>query len=255
LNEPVALKFLLPLDNKAAVQRFKREITMNRKLVHPNIVRVFDLGMHEDMRYVTMELLTGEDLWRRRKRPIEMQVTVDVLMQTCRGLHEAHAQGITHRDVKPANIFITTSGVVKVMDFGIARENNAKGLTQTGHYVGTPRYMAPEHFIGDVGPPADLYSVGITAYEVLCGRPPFDDKEALPLMWKHAGEVPVPPIERNRSIPEQLNMLIMKMLEKHPDDRPESAAAAADALQKIHDWLVLNAPTIQEEDELLFSRD
>ena len=248
LGESVALKFLLPLDDKAAVQRFKREITMSRRLVHPNIVRVFDLGMQDDLRYVTMELLTGEDLWSRLRRPMDLQLVTDVLMQACRGLHAAHEQGIVHRDVKPANIFIVQSGVVKMMDFGIARDAAAKGLTQAGNFVGTPRYMAPEHFVGDVGPAADLYSLGVTAYEVLCGAPPFEERESLPLMWKHMGEVPVRPRDRKDTIPDELDDLIMALLEKKPERRPKSAAAVADELQRIQGWLVLNAPTIVDDD-------
>jgi hypothetical protein len=250
LDEPIAIKFLLPLHDKAAVTRFKREITMSRKLVHPNIVRVFDLGMENDLRYVTMELLTGEDLGSRKKRPMEMQVLVDILVQACRGLQSAHEQGIVHRDVKPPNIFIVNGGLVKMMDFGIAREaGNAQGLTKVGGFVGTPRYMAPEAFLGDAGPAADLYSLGVTAYEVLCGKPPFEEKDPLPLMWKHAGEKPVPPSTRNRSVPEELNELVMHLLEKKATDRPQSAQIVGDALEKIGSWLVLNAPTLQDDDD------
>lgn len=248
LDEPIAIKFLLPLHDKAAVTRFKREITMSRKLVHPNIVRVFDLGMENDLRYVTMELLTGEDLGSRKKRPMDMQVLVDILVQACRGLHAAHEQGIVHRDVKPPNIFIVNGGLVKMMDFGIAREaGGAQGLTKVGGFVGTPRYMAPEAFLGEAGPAADLYSLGVTAYEVLCGKPPFEEKDPLPLMWKHAGEKPVPPMKRNRSVPEELNALVMQLLEKKAADRPQNAAVVGDALQKVGSWLVLNAPTLQDE--------
>ena len=250
LDEPVAIKFLLPLHDKAAVTRFKREITMSRKLVHPNIVRVFDLGMENDLRYVTMELLTGEDLGSRKKRPMDMQVLVDILVQACRGLHAAHEQGIVHRDVKPPNIFIINGGIVKMMDFGIAREAGVgQGLTKVGGFVGTPRYMAPEAFLGEAGPAADLYSLGVTAYEVLCGKPPFEEKDPLPLMWKHVGEKPVPPSQRNRSVPEALNELVMHLLEKKPGDRPESAAFVGDTFEKIGSWLVLNAPTLQDDDD------
>jgi tetratricopeptide (TPR) repeat protein len=243
LNERVALKFLQPQADHAAIARFKREIIVSRKLVHPNIVSVFDLGNDGDKLYVTMELLAGEDLAERKKRPMDMQIIVEVLRQTCRGLQAAHAHNIVHRDVKPANIFLVDNGIVKLTDFGLARDPTQPGLTLTGQFVGTPRYMAPESFLGEANTASDLYSLGVTAYEVLCGRPPFDEREPLPLMWKHAGERPVPVIERNRSVPPELSDLVNRLLAKLPAERPASAAATADELDRIHSWLVLNAPT------------
>jgi tetratricopeptide (TPR) repeat protein len=245
LDEKVALKFLLPLDDAQALNRFKREIALSRRLAHENLVRVFDLGVHADLRYITMELLEGEDLAERMLRPIDIPTVLDVIEKTCRGLHAAHAQGVIHRDVKPANIFLVDGGGVKVMDFGIARAAGGdENLTQIGMVMGTPRYMAPEIFMGKkFGAASDLYAVGVTLYEALCGVPPFHDVAPMKLLMKHVNDAYAPARSLNRDIPLELDTLIARLLAKEPEQRPASAGAVADSLAAMRAWWTLNAPT------------
>ncbi len=252
LGELVALKFLLPLEEDNALARFKREIALTRRLSHPNIVRVFDLGIHEDLRYVTMELLRGQDLAHRMKNgELDLATGLDVLAQACRGLDAAHKEGIVHRDVKPANIFVTERGPVKVMDFGVAREASeaAAGLTQAGVILGTPRYMPPEVFLGSraIRPSMDIYALGVCAYELATGEPPFEDGHSMTLLKKKVNEDPVPPRTKNPDVPEVLDALILSLLAKLPEGRPATAGDAADAFERIVAWLAMNAPTRTDE--------
>jgi eukaryotic-like serine/threonine-protein kinase len=233
LNEDVALKvFTLPTTSESAVARFKQELKLSRQLVHPNIVRLYDIGLHAGHRYISMELLRGESLKQRMRRPIPFSTAIDYLAQACRGLQAAHDAGVIHRDVKPDNFFVTDGGVLKVMDFGIAKHHSTPGVTVAGSIAGTPQYMSPEQ-IGNfsaVTHATDIYALGVCAYELFTGAPPFTHPEFVPLLMMHVNEPPPPPRRKNPAIPVELERLILRLLAKDPTQRFPSCAALADEL-------------------------
>ncbi len=239
LDESVALKVfhMTALSQEADLARFKRELKLARKLRHPNIVQLFDLGTWDGFYYITMELLEGADLHqlivRRKRRPISPTNTARILRQLFEGLAAAHSKHIVHRDIKPANLFLVkASEELKIMDFGIAKGAGAEAHTQTGMMMGTPQYMAPEQVrdAAHVGPPSDLYAAGVVAYEMLTGQRPFDGPVAIPILMAHVQEPPPPLREANPGIPESLAAFVHRLLEKKPKHRYASAKDALKAL-------------------------
>ncbi|MQS36427.1 protein kinase domain-containing protein [Streptomyces katsurahamanus] len=232
-------------------ERFRREAQAVAKLSHPNIVSVFDTG--EDtvssgghgaapsgsapMPYIVMEYVEGqplgsvlhEDIRRYGAMPAEkaLKVTADVLA----ALETSHEVGLVHRDIKPGNVMLTGRGVVKVMDFGIARAMRSGGasMTRTGMVVGTPQYLSPEQALGRaVDARSDLYSVGVMLFQLLTGRLPFEADEPLAIVYAHVQEEPATPSTINRSVTPAVDALIARALRKNPDERFPSAAAMRD---------------------------
>ncbi|MBN1610152.1 MAG: serine/threonine protein kinase [Polyangiaceae bacterium] len=239
LEEEVALKvFSGQLITKEwleeAVQRFRQELKLCRKLRHPNIIQVYDIGIHGGHRYFTMELLAGVSLDKMLGEPLEVERGVDYLRQACAGLYAAHQCGVVHRDVKPENIFITKHGLVKIMDFGIAKSSVQTGTTTLGTIAGTPEYMAPEQIddFSAAGPAADQYSLGVVAYYMFTGCVPFKHDQMISLLMMHLRQTPTPPRELNPSLPEKLEQVILRMLAKRPEDRFESCRTAAHHLSE-----------------------
>jgi tetratricopeptide (TPR) repeat protein len=225
LSEPVALKILTGATrSETALARFRQELRLARKLTHRNIVRVHDLGVHAGQRFITMELLQGADLRAHMEAgSLPRREAVDLIAQAAAGLQAAHDMGVVHRDVKPENLFVTLAMVVKVMDFGIARTVMAAGVTMEGAVGGTATYMAPEQASGfsTVDARADQYALGVVAYEVLAGRPPFQHEALVPLLHMHATEPPPSLLDIDPSIPEPVEEVIMRALAKDPGDRFE----------------------------------
>ena len=227
LEEVVAIKvFQQVVQNRAGLDRFRREMKLSRKLVHPNIVRIYEFGTWRGARFITMELLRGLDLegWMAQfDGPCPHEDSLRLLMQACEGLAAAHAAKVVHRDVKPQNLFVVQeNSKLKVMDFGIAKVNDsAASISVTGVRVGTPRYMSPEQIQGDteVGPAADLYALGGVAYEMFTGTPVFEEEELVPLLLSHMTEEPEPPTSRNPTVPPVVEQIILKLLSKKPEDR------------------------------------
>ena len=227
LEEIVAIKvFQQVVQNRAGLDRFRREMKLSRKLVHPNIVRIYEFGTWRGARFITMELLRGADLegWMERyPGPCPTEDSLRLLMQACDGLGAAHTAKIVHRDVKPQNLFVVDEGrKLKVMDFGIAKVNDsAANISVTGVRVGTPRYMSPEQIQGDgdVGPAADLYALGGVAYEMFTGTPVFQEEELVPLLLSHMTEEPEPPRSRYPDVPADVEAIIIRLLKKKPEDR------------------------------------
>jgi serine/threonine protein kinase len=213
---------------------------IHRRLVHPNIVRTFDFGTWHGARYITMELLEGEDLstWcRNRGSVVEVGVALQLMMQACDGLGHAHEQGIVHRDVKPANLFVMTGGRrLRVMDFGVAKAVDSSSISITGVRVGTPRYMSPEQIQGnqEIGPAADLYALGAVMYEVFTGNPVFEDEDLMPLLLNHLSEEPIPPRDIDPSIPREVEEVILRLLAKNPKERDADAAGLKSALLRAY---------------------
>ncbi len=236
LEENVALKvFGAQLTSEVLVARFRQELKMSRQLMHPNIIRLYDIGVHEGHRYISMELLVGKSLKERMEKPIEFVAALDFLIQACSGLQAAHDAGVVHRDVKPDNFFVTDDGVLKVMDFGIAKQYAAPGVTVVGSIAGTPLYMSPEQIgnFSTVTHLTDLYALGICAYEMFTGSLPFTHDELVPLLMMHVNNRPGPPAKRNPAIPPDLDAAILRLLEKDPTRRFQSCRELGQALSAI----------------------
>jgi tetratricopeptide (TPR) repeat protein len=228
----VALKIFTQPTNEDALARFKQEVLLARQLIHRNVVRVYDIGTALGARFLTMELLIGEDLHTKLTRGLTLREGIDYLIQTCAGLEAAHSVGVIHRDIKPENLFVTKENVIKVTDFGIAKQGTQKGLTVAGMVVGTPEYMAPEQAHGhmEVTPRADLYSLGIILYYLTTGTLPFRHPELVPLLMMQVTQKPDPPHVRNPKVNPAVEELVMSLLEKEPSLRPPSARALGERL-------------------------
>ena len=235
LNETLALKLFTQPTNEEAIERFKQEIKLARQLIHENIIRVYDLGTTLGARYLTMELLVGEDLHAKMTRGISLRDGCQMLAQTCAGLDIAHRMGVVHRDIKPENLFVTNEGIVKVMDFGIAKQTKQAGLTVAGMVVGTPEYMAPEQAHGHmaVTHAADLYSIGVILYALSTGQLPFRHNELVPLLMMHVQQAPEPPRKKNPGCPVEVERLVLDLLSKRAEDRPPSAKAVEARLREL----------------------
>ncbi|MBI5547746.1 MAG: serine/threonine protein kinase, partial [Deltaproteobacteria bacterium] len=234
LDLEVALKvFTLSTQDESLLARFKQELKLARSLNHPNVIRLFDLGIFAGHRYITMELLEGAVLTSLLGAPMEVRRGVGYLVQACDGLQAAHDQGIVHRDVKPDNFFVTWDGVVKVMDFGISKPRVATGLTQVGMVAGTPQYMSPEQInnFTTVTAATDLYALGVVAYEMFTGSPPFQHADLMPLLQMHVGQLPRPPRELVPALPKALEAIILTCLQKDPARRYASCADLSQALR------------------------
>lgn len=241
LQEHVALKlFRVVVDDQLRLRRFRREMKIHRRLVHPNIVRTFDFGTWHGARYITMELLEGDDLstWvANRGAIVEMGTSLQLMMQCCDGLGYAHEQGIVHRDVKPANLFVMTGGRrLRVMDFGVAKAVDSSSISITGVRVGTPRYMSPEQIQGnqEIGPAADLYALGAVMYEVFTGNPVFEDEDLMPLLLNHLSEEPIPLRDIDPTIPREVEEVVLRLLAKNPKERYPDAAGVKSALLRAY---------------------
>jgi serine/threonine-protein kinase len=240
LEEKVALKvFNVQHSTDVLVARFKQELKLSRQLIHPNITRLYDIGIHQGHRYLSMELLTGKSLKDVLARPIELRTALGYLVQACHGLQAAHEAGVVHRDVKPDNFFITNDGVLKVMDFGIAKQHATPGVTVAGSIAGTPSYMSPEQIsnFSNVSHLTDLYALGICAYEMFTGRVPFSHTELVPLLMLHVNAQPEPPRKLNPSLPAELEAAVLKLLAKDPAQRYQSCRELSLALSAIRDRL------------------
>ena len=235
LDRVVALKVLKDeFDNDPSfVEKFKTEALAAAKLSHPNIVNIFDVGQQNNKHFIVMEYVEGQTLQDiiTSQGPIPVNQAVNITAMICDGLQAAHEKGIIHRDVKPHNILITNSGIVKVADFGIAQAISKKTLTFNGHIVGTVHYIAPEQAKGEsVTPATDIYSLGCVLYEMLTGIVPFDAESPLTVVLKHIHDEPVTPRKLNPDIPAGLENVIIKSLEKNPALRYKSAEQMRAAL-------------------------
>jgi serine/threonine-protein kinase len=228
IKEEVALKLIKPevASDKKTIERFSNELKMARKIAHRNVCKMYDLGEEKGTHYITMEYVPGEDLKTtiRRVGPLGAGKVVFIAKQMCEGLEEAHSLGVIHRDLKPQNIMIDKGGNARIMDFGIARSIEAKGITGEGVMIGTPEYMSPEQTEAkDVDKRSDIYSLGVVLYEMVTGRVPFEGETPLAIAMKHKSEAPKDPKELNTEIPRDLSLVILKCLEKDKENRYQSA--------------------------------
>jgi serine/threonine-protein kinase len=242
LGEPVAIKTLRPdtvAGDPIALERFKQEIRLARKITHRNVVRTYDLGEVNGLYYLTMEFVEGTSLKAliQSRGRLPVPVTLTVGKQLCRALEVAHEQGVIHRDIKPQNIVVEPNGFLKVMDFGIARLANppkGKGLTEAGMAIGTPDYMSPEQLSGlELDPRSDLYSTGVVLFECLTGRLPFEADTPWALIAKHLEETPPDPRSINLDVPEALAQVVLRAMAKDRERRYRTAEELHDALAAI----------------------
>jgi len=227
IDEKIAIKVLNPeiYGDKRIIERFRNELKIARKIRHKNVCQMFDLERGEGIYFITMEYVSGDDLKttiQRLGRISEGKILI-IAKQICKGLGEAHARGVVHRDLKPHNIMIDRAGDVRLMDFGIARTQVTEGLTETGAMIGTPEYMSPEQAMGEkIDKRSDIYSFGIILFELATGRTPFKGDTAVSVAMKHKTEIPPEPREFNEHISPKLNDLILKCLEKDREKRFQS---------------------------------
>ncbi len=242
VNEEIAIKVIKPeiAADKASVERFKNELKIARKIVHKSVGRVYDLNEDRGMFFITMEYVKGDDLkaFIRSSGQMALGTSLRVARQVAEGLTEAHGLGVVHRDLKPSNIMIDRDGNARIMDFGIARLVGARGITGGNVMIGTPEYMSPEQVEGkEAGPASDLYSLGIVLFEMLTGRLPFEGETALSIAVKQKSEAPPDPQKLNPQIPDDLNRVILKCLEKPREKRCQSASEFLADLARIEQSL------------------
>ena len=241
LDEVVALKTLRnrPDMSEASKTRFLREIKLTRKITHPNVVRVFDLGAWRDVSFLTMEYIPGKTLsqWVREGegKKANLRQKVAILRGIAAGLSEAHKLGIIHRDLKPQNVILTPAGIPKLLDFGIAHVEVEEGseITQEGHFVGSPKYVSPEQIQGQpLSVRSDIYCFGLLAYYLLTGQDAFTGDTPMLILLKQLKEQPVLPSKLTRLTP-SLENLVLRCLHKKPEERPASLEEVSKLLQEI----------------------
>jgi len=234
----VALKLVKPdiAADKKTILRFRNELKLAREIAHRNVCRMYDLGEVEGMHFITMEYVSGEDLksFIRRSGRLDIPKAVSIAKQICEGLAEAHNLGVVHRDLKSSNIMIDKKGNAHIMDFGIARSLESKGITGEGVMIGTPEYMSPEQVeVKEVDQRSDIYSLGVILYEMATGRLPFEGETPLGIAMKHKSEMPEDPRGFNSQIPDDLSRLILRCLEKEKEKRYQSAGEMRSELENI----------------------
>jgi hypothetical protein len=233
-GEQVAVKVLSSVDDEQTVQRFHREVQICQKLIHPNIVALHDWGQEGDLIYLAMELIQGGSLEAKMKSGIEFPEAVEIFDQILAGMDFAHSQGVTHRDLKPDNIMLTDNDRVKITDFGLAKLQSIRTVTVTGSVMGTPAYMAPEQIQGEEPTPAmDQYALGVLGYQLFTGKLPFESEDMMVVITRHLVEEPPHPKTIKEDLPDEISSILLKMLEKEPDDRFPDLEAVRRALKAL----------------------
>lgn len=248
MSRLVAIKVLpfIADANTSTMERFRREARALASLAHPNIVHVHDFDQDVGRLYLVMEYVEGASLRERVRSAgrLDPATAANVICQAARGLNAIHDAGLVHRDIKPANIFAAVRGglfdVAKLLDFGLAKPlSNFDGdqITQEGTITGSPLFMSPEQAIGDREPDArsDVYAMGSVLYFLLTGKPPFENDKPMRVLIAHAHDAPVPPSHHNPDVPDDLELIVMRCLQKNPDDRYQRAAELMLALDDCDD--------------------
>ena len=241
LERTVAVKILAEhlSDDERFVARFRREALAVAKLIHPNIVQVYDTGVDEGRHYIVMEYVQGRSGAQilQKQGPLDAETAAEIGAQACAGLDYAHRRGIIHRDVKPGNLMIVGGPVgggemtMKLTDFGIARAVEQTRITQVGSVVGTAAYLSPEQVRGEEATPAtDVYALGVVLYQFLTGRLPYEGSTLAELAVRQQNEKPLPPSTYNDAVPETLGAAVLRALEGDPNRRYASASELAGGL-------------------------
>src|SRR5438094_6654801 len=229
LDRFVALKVIRPelANQQEVLRRFKQELILARQVTHKNVIRIFDLGEADGIKFISMDFIEGQDLrgLLRQKGRLSPEEATSIVMQVCQALEAAHAEGVVHRDLKPQNIMLDSSGRATVMDFGIARSMELTGMTQTGALLGTPDYMSPEQAKGqEADARSDVFTLGIIFYELLTGKTPYRADTVLGTLLKRTQERARPPHELDPDLPRYLSDVVVRCLEIDPQLRYQSAS-------------------------------
>ncbi len=238
LNRMVALKVIRPdlARNASIVERFKQELRLSHQVTHKNVIRIYDLGEGEGVKFITMEFIEGQDLRSliQEKTKFSPAEAVEIMRQVCQALEAAHSVEVIHRDLKPQNIMRDTTGRILVMDFGLARTIEGDGMTQTGALVGTMDYMSPEQALGqDLDQRSDIFALGLIFYELLTGKMPFKADSALASLIKRTKERAVPVSSHDAEIPGTLSGIVSKCLESDAALRYQKTS---EILQDLESW-------------------
>ena len=239
LGRTVAIKVIKGegLDQESFA-RFEQEAKATASLSHPNIVSIYDIGREGESHYLVLEFVDGPNLGGLIRSQsggrCDATTTLTIVSQVCQALEYAHSRSILHRDIKPENIMITSAGLPKLMDFGLARALGGPNLTQRGVIVGTPAYLPPEQALGKHSDArSDLYSLGCVLYEMVTGRPPFRGDDPVKVIFSHINDLPIMPRKLAPEIPEALEQVILKLLAKDPDQRYQSASELLQAFKSV----------------------
>lgn len=256
LNRFVAVKILKDefINNEEVVKKFKQEATAIANLSNPNVVNVLDVGTQDDKNYIVMEYIEGRTLKDiiNEKGALPYEVAINIAIKVGKALECAHKNGIIHRDVKPQNILVTDEGVVKVTDFGIAKSMDSSTIAHTNSVMGSAHYFSPEQAKGTYTDyRTDLYSLGIVLYEMVTGVVPFNGDSPVTVAVKHIQEKAIPPKNINVSIPNSLNDLILKAMEKDAVNRYQTAREMINDLEKIKNNpdIVISSKSSEEEEQ------
>jgi beta-lactam-binding protein with PASTA domain/predicted Ser/Thr protein kinase len=247
LGRIVAVKILAPqfADDPNFVSRFRREAQAAARISNPNLVSVFDTGSDDGVHYIVMEFVEGKTLaeFLAGGGRIMPERSIDIATDVCRALEAAHAQGVTHRDIKPGNIMLNARGDVKVTDFGIARmSTTAETVAQTAAVLGTAAYLSPEQAQGQpVDGRTDIYSLGCVLYEMVTGRPPFTGNSPVTVASKQVLEQPTPPSKLNPDVSPDLDAVILRALAKNPENRYQAAEELRADLERVRRGLPVEA--------------
>lgn len=264
LNRKVAVKVLKPeyVDDEKFLKKFQTEAQAIASLTHPNIVNIYDVGLEEGVNYIVMELAGGITLkeYIKRKGRLSPQETVDISLQIASALSHAHNHHIIHRDIKPQNILISDDGMIKVTDFGIAKAANANTVTSTATAIGSVHYISPEQAKGRFcDEKSDIYSLGITMYEMVTGRVPFDHENGVTIALMHLQNEITPPSEITEGIPDSLEKIILKCVMKKPEERYQTADELIEDLKLVFqdtsgDYVGF-APAVDDSPTILVDQD
>lgn len=252
LNEVIAIKVMGAArgeERETVLRRFKGEVTLNRKISHPNICRLYDYGVADGLPYLTMEFVDGRDLGTiiDLEGPVPVKRALRILTQLTKAVAAAHASGIIHRDLKPANVILRPSGEISVLDFGLAHDTSRTDprLTRAGAAIGTPHYMSPEQVQGRVvDERSDLYSIGAIAFELLSGRRMFTGRTFLSIAKKHLGTTVSRDTLEGRGVPREFAATVLRCLEKKAEDRFPSAAAVAASFEALERLQAPRGPAV-----------
>jgi eukaryotic-like serine/threonine-protein kinase len=237
LDRPVALKLIRAemASSPSILARFKQELLLSRQVTHKNVIRIYDLGDADGVKFISMEFVQGQDLRAliQEKKKFSPEEAVEIIRQVCQALEAAHAVGVIHRDLKPQNIMREESGRILVMDFGLARTIEGDGMTQVGALVGTMEYMSPEQALAkDLDQRSDIFTLGLILYELLTGKMPFKAESTLASLIKRTQERAAPVSDHDESIPGALSGIVSKCLERDPNLRYQSASEMLEDLDK-----------------------
>jgi tetratricopeptide (TPR) repeat protein len=238
LDRVIALKVIRPelATSPEILQRFKQELILARQVTDRNVIRIFDLGEADGIKFITMEYVEGESLYQilRRQGKVPVPEAVEIMKQTLSGLQAAHREGVIHRDLKPGNIMRDAQGRVVVMDFGLARTVGGDGMTRTGTMLGTMEYMSPEQAQAkELDARSDVFTVGLICYELLTGKMPYHADSAVASLLKRVQERVAPVSDWDGTIPQPISELVSKCLERDPAQRWQSAQEVLDRIDEV----------------------